>query len=108
MKLIKKDEIMPGPVSDTYFGSTDLSERWLADMRSKGLKYFVLKATEFLGCQEEEDAETFNRMLKRNEEECTIQGKPACNQYWVVNRDESWAHEVEAILRKNIPGFDKF
>lgn len=93
---------MPGPVSQSYFGPPDFVDDWKEHLRSEGLKFFVLKAEAFLDALGEDDAAAFNEMLQKYERARMAALKPAANRYWVTNRDEPWADEVEAVMRKHV------
>lgn len=75
-----------------------LKELWLQDFKEKKLKYFVLKAEDFLNALNDEEIDIFNRMLKKHEMWRVKKGKTEYNQYWVVNRDEPYADQVKKLI----------
>jgi hypothetical protein len=95
---------MPGPVSDSNPGPMDamsFKDEWLAYLKREGSKFFVLKCIDFLECLSAEEVIIFNMMLRKQEEYREAQGKPPFNRYWVVNRDEPYAHLVKEIIEGN-------
>lgn len=89
---------MPGPVSQSMHFFGDFKEDWLDEMKKGKLRYFVLKAIDFLEALTEEEAESFNNMLKKHEAYRKALGKTSSNKYWIVNRDEPYADQVKKLI----------
>ena len=92
--------MMPGDVSRSI-ELPDMRDQWLEDLKTEGLRFFVLKAEDFLRALSEEEAFYFNQMLKKHEDYRTGKGKSSYNKYWVVNRDEPYAEEVRELIFKS-------
>lgn len=43
----------------------------------------------------------FNELLKISERHRSEKGKPPSSRYWVVNRDEPFAHEVKKLIEQS-------
>jgi len=94
---------MPGPVSDSCPGPTDppIRAEWMASLKRHGLRFFVLKAEEFLECLSEDEAYEFDELLKKYNASRRRRNKTPWNKYWVVNRDEPYADEVRKLIFDN-------
>lgn len=94
---------MPGDISRSSNPGKPQSVKagWLADLKINKLKYFVLKAEDFLNVLSESEARAFNMMLMKLEHKRESQGKTPANFYWVVNRDEPYADKVRALIEKH-------
>jgi len=89
---------MPGPVSQSSYPFPELKDLWLEDLEKNGLKFFVLKAEDFLSALDEDEVEQFNDLLKKHEQWRLDKGKKSSNKYWVCNRDEPYAEEVRKLI----------
>lgn len=65
-----------------------IKEEWLKQFENEELKFFVLKAEDFLEVLSEEEIKLFNSWLERHEQYRINKGKEPFNEYYVVNRDD--------------------
>ena len=93
---------MPGPVSQSNNTRTITKEQWLNHLRENNLKFFVLKAEDFLLSLSDDDVELFNMFLYKHEEYREKLGKTRYNNYWIINRDEDWSDEIKSVMNKHI------
>lgn len=65
-----------------------IKEEWLEQFESKELKFFVLKAEDFLEVLSKEEIKLFNLWLERHEQYRISKGKKPFNTYYIVNKDD--------------------
>lgn len=88
---------------DEFFGNQySLKADWFEEMRSNGLRYFVLKADDLFNALSEDDVTTFNKFLRTIEAYRKQLGKHPSNKYYVVNRDESYSEEIKHIIEDHV------
>ena len=81
--------------------SLDIREDWRRHLKTRRMKYFVIKAEEFLEALSAEEARKFNILLRKYERYREESGKCAYNNYYVVNRDENYANVVKDLIEAN-------
>ncbi len=74
---------------------------WLANLKYNRVKFFVLKAEDFLRALDDEEVDQFDQMLYAHECLRVRGGRLPSNRYYVVNRDEPYADEIRAIIEKH-------
>lgn len=95
---------MPGEVSRSNPGPKDVKDirlSWRLHLQKNKIKYFVIKADEFLQALSPSEAKKFNILLRRYERWREGQGKTASNSYYIVNRDEPYAETVKDLIEAN-------
>ncbi len=72
--------------------------QWITDMKQQGFKYCVFKWEDFFDALSANEVAWFNGFLKKMENHRISQHKSPGNNYWVVNRDESYADVVKNLI----------
>lgn len=93
---------MPGPVSQSHPGLKDppIKERWQAELRARGFRYFVVKSEDVFNALTEREVRSFDRMLGKIGDRREKQGKPRSRSFWVFARHWTGANEVKQLIEK--------
>lgn len=77
---------------------TEYKQAILNYMAKEKLKFWVIKAEDFVDALSDSQLRQFGNMLETNANTREGKGKPRSNQYWVINKDDTPIDNLEDFL----------